>query len=182
MAEYRLYIDESGDHTYRNLEQLDRRYLGLTGVLMNQGLYNPGVPEGLEELKRKFFTYDPDRPPILVRRQLINKRGAFGVLREESVNEEWEDAFLSFLRRLRAQIFTVVIDKKEHQERYVEDIWNPYDYAFGVLLNRVRGWLNLREATADIMPEARGTTEDNQLLAAYVRLHVDGLNIADGDD
>ena len=149
---------------------------------MNQGLYNPGVPEGLEELKRKFFTYDPDRPPILVRRQLINKRGAFGVLREESVNEEWEDAFLSFLRRLRAQIFTVVIDKKEHQERYVEDIWNPYDYAFGVLLNRVRGWLNLREATADIMPEARGTTEDNQLLAAYVRLHVDGLNIADGDD
>ena len=174
MAEYRLYLDESGDHTYRNLEQLDRRYLGLTGVLIRQAYYNPRVPGELEELKKKFFTYDPDRPPILVRRQLISKKGAFGVLREVSVNEEWEDALLSFLRRLRVQIFTVVIDKYGHQERYGEDTWNPYDYAFGVLLNRARGWLNLRDATADIMPEARGTTEDNQLQSALIRLHVEG--------
>ena len=83
---------------------------------------------------------------------------------------------------MRAQIFTVVIDKKEHQERHSEDTWNPYDYTFGVLLNRVRGWLNLRGATADIMPEARGPTEDNQLQSALVRLHVEGLNMATGED
>ena len=87
-----------------------------------------------------------------------------------------------FFRGLRAQIFTVVIDKKEHQERHSEDTWNPYDYTFGVLLSRVRGWLNLRGATADITPEARGSTEDNQLQSALVRLHVEELNMATGED
>ena len=61
MAEYRLYIDEPSDHIYRNLEKLDRHYLGLTGVLIHQAYYNPTVPDGLEELKKRFFTYDPDR-------------------------------------------------------------------------------------------------------------------------
>ena len=56
MAEYRLYIDESGDHTYRNLEKLDSRYLGLTGALIHQVYYNPTIPDGSEELKKKFFT------------------------------------------------------------------------------------------------------------------------------
>ena len=96
MTQYRLYIDESSDHIYRNLEKLDRHYPGLTGVLIHQAYYNPTVPDGLEELKKRFFTYDPDRPPILVRRQLISKKGAFGVLREVPVNEEWESALLSF--------------------------------------------------------------------------------------
>ena len=96
MAEYRLYIDESGDHTYRNLEKLNSRYLGLTGALIHQVYYNPTIPDGSEELKKKFFTYDPDRPPILVRRQLISKKGAFAVLREVPVNEGWESALLSF--------------------------------------------------------------------------------------
>jgi len=31
MNRYRLYIDESGDHTYRDIEEPARRYLGLTG-------------------------------------------------------------------------------------------------------------------------------------------------------
>jgi len=51
VTEYRLYIDESSDHIYRNLEKLDRHYLGLTGVLIHQAYYNPTVPDGLEELK-----------------------------------------------------------------------------------------------------------------------------------
>jgi hypothetical protein len=32
------------------------------------------------------------------------------------------------------------------------------------------------------MPEARGSTEDNQLQSALVRLHVEGLNMATGED
>ena len=51
----------------------------ITGVLISRPITR--VPGELEELKK-----DPDRPPILVRRQLISKKGAFGVLREVSVN------------------------------------------------------------------------------------------------
>lgn len=128
MATYRLYLDESGDHTYKHLDAPGRRYLGLTGVLIHNRNYNPSVPERLEELKKQFFTYDPDDPPILVRRRIIDKKSGFWVLRNPDVNREWETAILQFLADLRAQIFTVVMDKQEHLERFPSDAWNPYTY------------------------------------------------------
>jgi hypothetical protein len=167
---YRLYIDESGDHAYRHLDDPHRRYLGLTGVLMRKSYYNPVVPNTLEALKRLFFTYDPDVPPILVRKALVDKKGSFGVLREPEINASWEQALLGFYTGLPAAIFTVVIDKKEHYERFPSSAWNPYSYSLMVLLWRVRGWLRLQGETADIMPESRGQNEDNQLLAAYLDL------------
>lgn len=168
--QYRVYIDESGDHTYRRLTDLSKIYLGLTGLIIKKTSYNPSIPESLEALKKRFFTYDPDQPPILVRRKIIDRKSAFGVLRDAAVRARWDAAILDFFRNLPAQIFTVVIDKKEHIDRYPTDTWDAYSYSLAVLLYRIRGWLNLQGATADIMPESRGQREDNQLLAAYVEL------------
>lgn len=181
MAEYRLYIDESGDHTFKNVKDLSRRYLGLTGVLIRQSYYNAEIPDALESLKKKHFRYDPDKPPILVRRDLIARRGPFGVLRESAKNDAWEADLLSFLASLQAQIFTVVIDKQELFTKYVHE-WNPYDYSLMVLLNRIKGYLRLRSANADIMPEARGTVEDNELSATYMNLRTDGDQWSTGAD
>lgn len=172
---HRLYIDESGDHTYRSVAGLSRRYLGLTGVLIRKSRYDPVVPRELEKLKRDFFDYDPDTPPILTRKNIIKRRGVFRVLLNPGENTRWEDALLQFYRdTLSAQIFTVVIDKLKHQQRYPVDTWNPYVYSLEVLLRRVRGYLNIHSGTADIMPEARGQTEDNQLLKCYVDLRTYG--------
>ncbi len=171
---YRVYIDESGDHTYRNLQDLLRVYLGVTGLVIQKTSYNPTIPDSLEALKKRFFKYDPDRPPILVRSAIINRKGAFGVLRDADVRENWDSEILDFFKNLPAQIFTVVIDKKEHIQRHPTDTWDAYSYTLWVLLNRIRGWLNLRGATADIMPESRGQKEDNQLLAAYIELRTEG--------
>lgn len=151
---HRLYIDESGDHTYRSVAGLSRRYLGLTGVLIRKSRYDPVVPRELEKLKRDFFDYDPDTPPILTRKNIIKRRGVFRVLLNPGENTRWEDA--------------------QHQQRYPVDTWNPYVYSLEVLLRRVRGYLNIHSGTADIMPEARGQTEDNQLLKCYVDLRTYG--------
>jgi len=172
---YRLYIDESGDHTYKSVDDLSRRYLGLTGVLIRKAHYNPVVPRELERIKRSFFEYDPDMPPILTRKDIIKRRGLFRVLLDPAENARWEETLIQFYQTfLQAQIFTVVIDKHEHLQRYPVDTWNPYTYSLAVLLNRVRGFLNILGATADIMPEARGETEDNLLLASYVELRENG--------
>lgn len=36
---FRLYIDESGDHTYKEIDKIDKRYLGLTGCIINNEHY-----------------------------------------------------------------------------------------------------------------------------------------------
>jgi hypothetical protein len=183
MVDFRLYIDESGDHTYKSVQDLSRRYLGLTGVLIRKSHYDPAIPRELERIKRDFFAYDPDMPPILTRKNIIKRRGSFRVLLDPAENARWEDTLIEFYRDiLRAQIFTVVIDKHEHLQRYPVDTWNPYTYSLAVLLRRVRGFLKIDGCTADIMPEARGDTEDNQLLAAYVTLRTDKSYWGTGDE
>ena len=39
MKRYRLYIDESGDHTYQDIEDPARRYLGLIGCFVDGEVY-----------------------------------------------------------------------------------------------------------------------------------------------
>ena len=184
MAEFRVYIDESGDHTYRSIDELSKRYLGLTGVVINQRYYISQVPDAVETLKKKYFRYDPDNPPIFVRSRIIKRLSSFWVLRDKNINNAWEADLLGLLSSLQAQIFTVVMDKKQHKERFPIDTWNPYVYCLSVLLNRIRGWLNFRRATADVMPEVRGAAEDRQLLAAYTDLRTNGdtFGYATGDD
>lgn len=143
METYRLYIDETGDHRYKQLDQLERRYLGLTGVLINKQYYDETIPQALESLKKTFFRYDPDKPPILVRSYIIYRKYAFGVLVNEELNGKWETELIKFFKDLRAQIFTIVIDKKVHKENYPLQTFDAYVYSLAVLLWRVRGYLHI---------------------------------------
>ena len=78
------------------------------------------------------------------------------------------------------QMFTVVIDKKEHLERYPFQTFDPYVYCLSVLLKRVRGYLRARsggDAQADVLAESRGKVEDEQIQLAYRTLRSEGDHI-----
>lgn len=183
VPEFRLYIDESGDHTYKKVADLSRRYLALTGVLTRKSNYNPVIPRELERIKQDFFEYDPDMPPILTRKEIIYRKGSFRVLLDPAENTRWENTLIDFYQNfLQSQIFTVVIDKHEHLQQYPMATWNPYTYCLEVLLWRIRGFLKIYGTTADIIPEARGEKEDNQLLASYIELRANGSRWGAGDD
>ena len=154
MEAFRLYIDETGDHRYKQLDKLESRYLGLTGVLINKKYYDETIPQALESLKKAFFKYDPDKPPILVRSEIVYRKHAFGVLVNQELNKKWESAILELLKALKAQIFTVVIDKKAHIERFPLQTFDAYAYSLAVLLWRVRGYLHSHGWKADILAEA----------------------------
>jgi hypothetical protein len=175
MEAYRLYIDETGDHRYKQLDKLESRYLGLTGVLFNREYYNTTVPQALESLKKQFFTYDPDKPPILVRSEIVYRKHAFGVLVNKETNERWEAALLELFKGLQAQIFTVVIDKKVHIENYPLETFDAYIYSLAVLLWRVRGYLHLHGWQGDIMAEARGKVEDAKIQRAFDYVRQNGF-------
>jgi len=167
--QWRLYIDESGDHTYKRLSDIAFRYLGLTGVLIRKQGYDVCVRSALEQLKRTIFKYDPDDPPILVRSLIRGRKRWFYVLQDANLNARWEQGLLTFLSSLvgQAQIFTVVIDKAAHKTQYPTQTFDAYDYALVVLLNRIRGFLNLKKEHAEVMAESRGGVEDKQLQQAY---------------
>ena len=163
---HRLYIDESGDNTHSLLDD-ERRFLGITGVLFRRDVYDPAVPYGLEQLKRRHLTYDVDDPPILVRNAIIRQRGPFGLFRVPSRRAAWAADLLEFLRTLQCEVFTVVTDKQAYYRRFGDAAFDPYSYSLQVLLSRARRLLAQAPGAADVMVESRGKIEDQQLQESY---------------
>ncbi|MGB9826831.1 MAG: DUF3800 domain-containing protein, partial [Desulfofundulus sp.] len=171
---YRLYIDESGDHTYSALEDLAKRYLGLTGCIVETEAYRISFQPALEALKQKHFPHSPDDPIILHRNDIIDRRGPFWRLRDEDAKRRFNEDLLSFLEQQDYLLITVVIDKKAHIERYGSAALHPYHYCLAVLLERYCGFLNRIHGEGDVMAESRGGTEDRQLQAAYQSIWQNG--------
>ena len=55
---YRMYVDESGDHTFSNLIYEEKRYLGLTGCVIKLPYYKEIFCPEMEKLKHKYFSID----------------------------------------------------------------------------------------------------------------------------
>ena len=71
MEPYRVYIDESGDHSYRAAKHPSKRFLGLMGFVVESRYYIDTVHARLEALKRTHFRFEPDHPVILTRKRII---------------------------------------------------------------------------------------------------------------
>lgn len=172
---YRFYIDESGDHTFNCLDDTGRRYLGLCGCIFELSYVNSVLIPEMDTIKRRhFYSSDPDEPVILHRNDIINRRGAFHVLQNETIRKAFDDDLIEFFARQQFKIIAVVIDKLEHKKKYGSFAWHPYHYCLAALLDRYCGLLNHLGDTGDLMAESRGGTEDKQLKIAYQHLYQDG--------
>ena len=176
---YRLYIDESGDHTYHEIQDPAKRYLGLLGCIIEGEKYRTNVQPSLEQLKQKHFPHNPDEPVILHRSDIINKNGPFWRLRDPDKEKAFNCDLLSFFQEQDYIIISVVIDKKTHIERYQEAAFHPYHYCLAALLERYCGWLRFHNSEGDVLAESRGGTEDRQLKGAYIRTYNDGTQFRD---
>jgi len=174
MKRYRLYIDESGDHTYYKLEDPAKRYLGLTGIFIETEYYRTTFQPEMEKFKQKHFPHNPDEPVILHREKIINKAGSFWRLRDPDKERAFNDDFLKFISEQDYCIITVVIDKKTHIERYQDVAYHPYHYCLAALLERYCGFLNFYNAQGDVLAESRGGAEDLKLKRAYQKIYIEG--------
>ncbi len=171
-ARYRLYIDESGDHTYNSLEDPSHRYLALLGVWFGTDHYVT-FADDLERFKRDIFGPRPDKPVILHRSDIINRKGPFGVLCDAKKRATFDKGLLQIISSARFRMVCVVIDKQRHQEMYSSP-FHPYHYCLAAMLDRYCGWLNYKNAVGDAMAEARGKEENVQLVEAYRRVWESG--------
>lgn len=115
MAErYRLYIDESGDHSFGladggEADDPARRYLGLVGVVVETETYRTRVQPDLELLKQNHFPHSPDEPVVLHRKGILNATGAFWRLRDGDERAAFNQDLLQYLRNTVAPPITRII-------------------------------------------------------------------------
>jgi len=176
---YRIYIDESGDHTYSGEDKQGKRYLGLTGLIIEVEHYCTKFQPELEILKQNYFPHSPDEPVILHRKDLINKRGSFWRLRDPQKEKSFNEDFLNFLKNKEYTIITVVIDKNNHVERYQKAAPHPYHFCMIAILERYCSFLNFYNAVGDVLAESRGGKEDLQLKEAYRSVYSSGTQFRD---
>ncbi len=169
---FRLYIDESGTHNYSTAPQLDKRYLGLTGIIVDSEIYEAEFQPRITNLK-KLFSNDPDDLPILHRDDIVNKTGAFAKLNDPTIEAKFNTQFISLIKDVDYSICTVVIDKTAHFAKYQKSANHPYHYCLTAMLERYAHFLEIR-GRGDVCAESRGRIEDMALKDAYEHFYSDG--------
>jgi hypothetical protein len=176
MSLYRIYIDETGNHDMTHADDPNQRFLALTGVIL-ESEYNVSVFQSeLEAIKRQFFQHDPDEPVIFHRKEIVNRRPPFDVLRNADVEAQFNQVILEKLERWQYNVVTVVIDKKAHRDQYAVWRYHPYHYCLAVMLERFVLFLHYGNHRGDVMVESRGRVEDQKLKDSFQRLYFNGTD------
>src|SRR5437899_1548308 len=123
-----MYIDEVGNSDLGASQDPNHRYLSLTGVVLELAYVDSTVFPTIEGIKRKYFSSHPDDPVILHRKELVNKKPPFEALHDPRVEAAFNNDLLQSIRTLDYTVFTVVIDKLEHQQKYQTWRFDPYHY------------------------------------------------------
>jgi Protein of unknown function (DUF3800) len=166
----RLYVDESGDHTFRAISGAEwrKRYLCLLGCVFEGGAYERTFCKAMQEFKAKHFGEDPDERVILHREDIVQKRPPFDCLQEETKQNAFNADLLALIKQTSFLVIAVVIDKYTSQgKRYSSLPFDPYHVALLAMMERYCGLLQFRRHVGDVLAEGRGGNEDKQLKAAF---------------
>jgi len=168
---YRLYLDESGDHTYSDSAAPGKRYLALVGCVIESEHYRQVVHPAVEALKQRHFPHSPDEPVILHRKDVVNARGPFRRLMDADARMVFNRDVISLLTDLEFLVVAVVLDKLGSVRHLAP---HPYHVCLHTVLESYVRWLNERGVRGDVMAESRGGREDRSLKGAYTAAHESG--------
>src|SRR5579872_2858682 len=109
----RLYIDESGDHTFQaeSHSQVTKRHLCLLGCAIAEEHYLKSFVPGLNAIKGKYLGAHPDDPVVLHRLDLCKRAGVFKVLRDQATAQAFDADLLALLSATEFRVFAVLVDK-----------------------------------------------------------------------
>ena len=168
---YRLFIDETGNHHYG---RKSGQHLGLLGVIVEEESYVESFKPALLQIKRDYFSDDPDVPVILHREDMLKRTGLFECLGDKEHRHKFNRSILEFFCKQSYTLISVVIDKPSHLACYGDDAKHPYHYCSEALLERFCYFLEENDAVGDVMAESRGGAEDALLNKEWSRFCNDG--------
>lgn len=181
MAKYRMYIDESGNSEIGQFISEHERFLCLTGVILDLEYVNKTFAQELESFKAKFFGYNADDPLILHRKDIMNCRGKFSVLKNEKIREQFNRELIENLKKWDYCLISVLMDKKEVFDIYREWAKHPYHFCIEVLLEKYYAFLKYKDAVGDVLIESRDKADDRKLSSVYKNIFQHGTSYIDGE-
>lgn len=171
---YRMYVDEVGNSVLESSSNPLHRFLSLTGVIIDLDYVSKSLYPQMEELKTDFFKSHPDDPIILHRKEIMNGKPPFEVLRNDKIRERFNKTILNYLSTLEYTVISVCLDKKSHMETYKVWRYDPYHYGLALLLERYTFFLEQHFTVGDVMAESRGGKEDRRLKESFNNLWNEG--------
>ena len=160
---------------------MDHRFLCLTGVIFELDYVSKILSPEVEGMKKQFFGSHPDEPIIFHRKEIIHKKPPFSVLLNPDIEKDFNKAILDNLGSWDYKVISVIIDKKEQNQRYSTWKYDPYHYQ-EILVERFRLFLDLKKAKGDIMFESRGGKEDERLKKSFRRIMENGTHQLTAED
>jgi hypothetical protein len=173
----RLYVDESGDHTFEaaSHDHAMRRHFCLLGCAIEDRHYVEQFVPSFDSLKQKHFEHHPDEPIVFHRLDLSKRVGVFRVLRDPAKANAFNADLLNLLQNTQFRVFAVLVDKKNTRTKKFGLLpSHPYHIALLAMLERFCGWLTFTRQVGDVMAESRGGREDVQLKSAYETIYNSG--------
>lgn len=143
----------------------------MVGVWFEQDRHYPAFERNLRELKESIFGVR-GAEVVLHRKEILQRKGAFGRLRDASLASRFDEGWLKIVSGARYRCTAVTIDKQAHLVAY-RTPFHPYHYALAALLDRYCGWLRGIKAIGDVVAETR-SREDRRLQEEYERIRRDG--------
>lgn len=171
--QYRLYLDESGDHSSVHDSLIEKRYLGLTGVSFAHGSHKV-FRSALDTLKEDLCG---DIDAFIHREDLVGRRNGFEFLNDDSQRHVFNDRLFTELRAAECSVVTIVIDKRTHGAKSYRRLRHPYHYCLHALIERYVEMLERADSIGDVMAESRGAEEDRSLKAAYASVYANGTRL-----
>lgn len=163
-----IFADESGDH---GLPPLNPEYpvFVIALCLVDINYYIDVVCPLLQKVKFKYFGHDG---VILHERDIRKHTGAFSILRESALRENFHRDVSQVIEALEFKIFATVIDKREYQASGLSS-HDMYFVAMSTSLEQASGYLEGTQTHSQdtvAMFESRGAFEDRKLAKAFGRI------------
>ena len=174
LPKYRLFLDESGDHTTQILDTTGSRYLCLTGIITEINDYVTNFSPDLLTLRLKHCTGQDGKPTILHREDIVRHKQGFSHFSDPTKRDAFNIDFCSFLSTHNYVIISAIIDKKRHKEVYGSHAYDPYNYCFTAVMERYCTFLKQSCAIGDVLAESRGPKENKSLERAYSEIYSSG--------
>lgn len=164
-------MDESGDEQMKHLQSDGQRYLALLSVWMERSVHDEVLQPALDEFRISIFG-PTSKPLCLHREDILNRRGLFGLLRDEDLRDRFNSGLLRLLAETEFRMVCVVVDKQRLLDS--GSPMHPYHQGLAVMLERYVRALNQFGTRGDLIAEMRGGREDRALESVYRALYEGG--------
>lgn len=165
ITKYNLYLDESGEHSYKGT-----RWLCLCGIIIEHEHAINNIPYHFDGFKK-----DKNIENLTLHLEDIkrNKNG-FEFLSYTDMRTRFYEDLASLLMNINFQIIAIVIDKEEMKRRYGNFADDPYHYSFKLLIENFVSFLNRYRGIGKVHAESRSPKLDRQLNAYLADIHTNG--------